>query len=456
MPDSSLEKIYYNLPVFLQNIIFSAYGFSTYRKRYNRMFFQYLEQLKMMDLWTADEIKEYQDKSFVRIVNHAYRTVPFYRKWYDECGVDVQEIKSLDDLHKLPILTKNMAKKNQANMVSNAYSKRSLVKCLTSGTTGAPMTIYHTRDSLAFQWAVWWRHKSRFGLSRTDRHLTFGARIPIDQNQSMPPYWRKDHINNRVYLSTYHISERTLPDILAFLNRSKFDFFTGYPSAMFILASLIEESGLKLINSPKYIVTGSDALLPKYKETISRVFKAPVTEQYGMVEFAGNMAKCECGLFHEDFECCYIEDMPFDNSELGALLLTGWGNFAMPFIRYEVGDFALRSNQACKCGRNSKCFSSIEGRLEDYILTPDGRRIIGMNQVFEYAKHVKEIQIHQSATDQIVFRVVPEDGFGVEDKEALTREFQRRAGTDISIRFTTVDSLERSSSGKLKAVISDV
>jgi len=455
MPNSITEKIYYKMPVALQNTIFSVYGWNLARKRYNRWFHHHLKKLKKMEWWSFQQIEEYQNKCFVDVVAHAYKTVPFYRKWYDECGLDINKIQSLSDLSKLPILTKQMVRENQDSFVSNVYKRKSLIEGLTSGTTGTPLTIYQTREGLALQWAIWWRHLMRFGIAFNDKILTFGARLPIDQNQQKPPYWRNDYYNNRVYLSTYHISKGTIEDIVSFLNRSKFDIFTGYPSAMYVMASLIEERGLRLHNSPKYIVSGSDALLPKYSKLISSVFGSPVTEQYGMGEFAGNMSKCEHGIFHEDFECCYIENSN-SHSEFRRLLLTGWGNYAMPFLRYEVGDFAMPLHKNCSCGRKSKCYSTIEGRLEDYVVTPDGRKIIGMNQVFEYAKNAKEIQIYQSSQNEIEFRIVTGKNFGDEDKKALVREFRRRGGIDIKIKFKIVNALQRSSSGKLKAVVSDI
>jgi phenylacetate-CoA ligase len=225
---------------------------------------------------------------------------------------------------------------------------------------------------------------------------------------------------------------------------------------MYVLATLIEEAGLRLYNTPKYVVTGADALLPNYETVITRVFGAPVTEQYGMTEFAGNMSKCELGNFHLDFECCYAETQPEKNSGFDGLIMTGWGNLAMPFIRYQVGDYGLPMKQPCTCGRMSQSFTSIGGRLEDYVITPDGRKLIGMNQVFEYAKNAGEMQIYQKTCNEIEFRVIPKKGFGEEDKQALIREFRRRGGEEMHIGFAMVDRLERSSSGKLKAVISEV
>ena len=252
------------------------------------------------------------------------------------------------------------------------------------------------------------------------------------------------------------MSKKTLRDIVGFLNSNHFDFYTGYPSAMAVLAALMEEADLRLFNRPKYVVTGADALLPSYETTINRVFGTPVTEQYGMAEFCGNMSKCEYGAFHLDFECCCTEQVPIEGSDSVKLIFTGWGNLAMPFIRYEVGDLGRPSGGQCTCGRHSSCFSSIDGRLEDYVVTPDGRKLIGMNQVLEYAPNAREIQIYQERVGAVEFRMVPAEGFGEADEEALLREFRRRGGNDISVSFKVVESLNRSSSGKLKAVVSKV
>lgn len=340
-------------------------------------------------------------------------------------------------------------------MVSNKYDRKNLIKESTSGTTGTPLTIYFTPEGLAKQWAIWWRHKSRFGLHRTSRHLSFGGKASVPQGQVGPPYWRSDFFGKRVYLSVYHISSETVADIVKFLDNNHFEFFTGAASGMFALSSAMEENGLTLANPPKWIVAGADVLLPSFKKSFEKAFGAKSTEQYGMSEFAGNMSCCEYGNFHVDFEVCHVEKIPVDGTPYSRLILTGWGNDAMPFIRYEVGDLAVPHDGPCPCGRESECFKSIDGRLEDYVITPDGRKLMGMNQVLQYAENAREIQIYQGSIDSIVFRIVPGDGFGVADRAALKREFLKRAGPEFSVDFEIVDALERASSGKIRAVISE-
>ncbi|MDX1642293.1 MAG: hypothetical protein R3220_11380, partial [Balneolaceae bacterium] len=407
MPDSFAEKIYYKFPYQLQNIAVSLYGLKLKRDRYGKQFSKHLISLKETEWKSREQIGNHQNQSFIKLIHHAYKTIPFYKRWYDECDVNISQIKTVDDLPKLPILTKKMVKQHQEALISNKFDKGSLKKQLTSGTTGTPLTIYQTKDSLNLQWAVFWRFRERFGIRYGDRHLMFGARLPISQNQQKPPYWRHDYFNNRVYLSTPHISGRTVHDIADYLNSIHFDFFVGYPSAMVNLANLMRENDLKLLNNPKIIFSASDALLKNHEEIISEVFGAPVTEFYGNVEFAGTMSKCEHGRFHVDYEHCYVEAQKTENSESHELILTGWGNEAMPFIRYKIGDYGVPLDSDCKCGRKSYTFASIDGRTEDYVITPDERKLIGMNQVFEYAENALEIQLFQKEKEEVTFRIVP-------------------------------------------------
>jgi len=455
MPDSLAERIYYRLPSSMQNLLFTCYGMWLRRLRYNRHFYRYLDDLQRSEWWSKEAIRDYQNQKLRELLKHANETVPFYREWCGDHGVRVEDIRTTDDLPAIPILTKQIVRENQRRMVSTRFNRCSLVKVLTSGTTGTPLEIAITRKGLAFQWAVWWRHRRRFGLHVNDRFLMFGARVPIAQRQQSPPFWRHDLANHRTYLSVYHLTEKNMSLVVDYLNTTHFDFFAGYPSAMLILANHILATGQRLVNPPRMVIAGSDALRPGIETKLREAFGAPVTEQYGMVEFAGNLSKCELGRFHVDFECCHVETLPIDDNQgFVELLLTGWGNPAMPFIRYQIGDCARPSSGPCACGRASECFDSISGRSEDYIITPDGRMIMGINQVFEYASGVNDIQIHQNQIDSIQVHLVPGFGFSDADKAALTRELRRRIGDHMNIEFRIVDSIARTSSKKFKAVVS--
>lgn len=456
MSSHYLEKLYYSFPVSMQNLFFSIYGLKLKKQRYNKYFYNYLSFLKQSEFWDENRIREYQDEKVRFIVKHAYNTVPFYKEWYDSLNIDVNEIQTVDDLHKLPILTKELVRKNNEKLISSNYKKNKLIKVQTSGTTGTPISVYFTREGLAFQWAVWWRHKARFGLNVKNKHLVFGARVPVPLEQKKPPYWRKDFINNRVYLSSYHISKNTIRDIVNYLNDVRFDFYTGYPSAIYLFARLIEEEHLELKNKPRYVVTGAEVLTDTFREQIQKII-APVTDQYGMNEFAGNFSRCETDYYHLDFECCYAELHPLpEANEYQKIIFTGWGNLAMPFIRYDIGDYAKQLESKCSCGRQSLALKEIDGRLEEYIVTPDGRKIMGMNQVFKHASSVKLMQIYQKELEQIEVRIVPASNFDKKDIDIIEEELIKRIGYDMEIVFKIVDKIELSKLGKFRAVISDL
>lgn len=444
------------MPVFLQNVACTVVGAKLHWERYRRPFRAKLEWLRETEWWPADRIREYQTRQLRKLIADAYRNVPYYAQLFDKARIRPEDIAGPESLNIVPILTKQAVREHQDDLVSREFSSLRLLRGLTSGTTGTPITVRTTPEGRVFQWAIWWRHRSRFGLTPGDRYLSFGARVAVPEGQRLAPFWRRNWIGRQTYLSTYHMTPRNLPSIVRWLNTEDFEFFAGYPSALYVLARFLEEGGHSLRRRPKVVVCGADALLPGFEATMARAFGVPITEQYGMAEFAGNLAKCEHGNFHLDFECCAAELHDIPGATLGEkrLILTGWGNPAMPFIRYDVGDYVRPLEGKCPCGRESQTFQSVDGRTEDYLRTPDGRMVIGLNQVLEYAPGAKEIQIVQKTIDEVEFRVVPGKDYGPDDERALTSELRRRVGKSIRIKFSIVDSIPRTPSGKFRAVVS--
>jgi phenylacetate-CoA ligase len=247
-----------------------------------------------------------------------------------------------------------------------------------------------------------------------------------------------------------------MPAIIDFLNRRDVDYYLGYPSAINVLAQYLLENNIQLRQPPSYVITASESLLSVFETRIRQALGATVTDHYGMAEFAGNMAKCEHGRYHLDFECGCLESLPLEasNPSQRSMLLTGWGNPAMPFIRYEVGDYGVPATGPCPCGRQSPSFARIDGRTEDYVRTPDGRMVMGLNQVLEYAAGAKEIQIYQERTEEIEVRVVAGAEYSTASERAMLRELRRRVGDQLAIKFVTVDSIPRNPAGKFRAVVS--
>lgn len=448
------------LPYGMQNLIFSMFGYYNYRLRFGREYERHLSRLLSLEFKSNIEIQEFQNARLSEIGRIAGTQVPFYREIYSEAQLRLLNSGLNEDtLSQLPIIDKSILRSTKSAYFNTSIKPRNLIEIKTSGTSGRPLTVYHTRDSIAHQWAVWGRHKARFGIDqKRSSRLTFGARVPVHAKQERPPFWRINYAMNQTYLSIYHLSPRHMGDIVEYINSRSFEYFDGYPSAMYLLACYMKENRLSFDNPPKMIITGSDVLLPKHIETLESVFSSKVTEQYGMAEACGNFSKCELGRFHLDYEFGYVEyldivDLP--ESPYKRLVFTGFSNRAMPLIRYDVGDLCIPSGNKCSCGRVSPCIDQLSGREEDYIVTPEGRRIQGFNQVLEWAEGTREIQIIQEDRKSINVNIVPNESYNeLRDLRLLDSEFRKRLGHEVTINYHLVESIEKTKMGKYKAVIS--
>jgi phenylacetate-CoA ligase len=458
LTESALESLYGKLPVPLQNAACWYYGFSQARIRYSPTFHTRFAQLVESDFWPRSRIVEYQDDQLRTIVEHAYRTSLFYRERMQSAGISPGDIQTRADLDRLPLLTKEEVRSNLPRMISSAARKRELVLRKTSGTTGKSLSFYRSKASIAFQWAVWWRHRNRFGLDREDWHVHFTPKLVVPPEQSRPPYWRRSAPMKQAFLNAHHFVPAKIRDIIEFLNRNSFAFYSGYPSYIHVLALTAREAGLELTSRPRVVWSGAENLLQRQRRDIEEFTGAIVTDHYGMSEACGYASQCAEGLYHEDFEFGILECLDpvelEDGRVSGRIVCTGFADEALPFIRYETGDVGVwsRSGEICPCGRESPTLVEIRGRAQDYVVTPEGRRIMRFDSVFRDTSNVKESQVIQERPGEIRVRIVKRPGYSASDESFIAGEISRTISPTLKVNFEYVPEIERESGGKFKAV----
>jgi phenylacetate-CoA ligase len=145
-----------------------------------------------------------------------------------------------------------------------------------------------------------------------------------------------------------------------------------------------------------------------------------------------------------------------EDSETGPLLITGLSHDATPMFRYRIGDVGTRAKRPCPCGRASDSFFEVDGRIEDYVLTPDGRLVGRMDHVFKEQLEVAEAQILQRDPSEIEVLIVPRDGYNDASERSVIREIRSRLGPEIGIRLRLVGEIAREPNGKFRAVKSAV
>lgn len=455
------EQFYRLLPVSLQNVLCSVYGWRERRVRFGEEFWDKYRWLLAMERAQPEDIERYQSEQIGKLVQHAYATVPYYRHMMDREGIAPADINSREDLRKLPILTKEEVVQHRQELRSQAL-QGPVRPAKTSGTTGTALSFVTTKEAVAFQWAVWWRHRSRFGITPGMLHLNFTGKPVVPISQRDAPYWRWNWPMRQAIVSMQHLGKREVAAIVEFINAHEFRYFSGYPSLIFALASAAQDAGLEVTRRPSHIFLGAENVQANHKAVIERVFGGKVTDQYGFTEGCGNASRCEFDNYHEDWEFGVLdridEETLEDGSVRGRIVATGFANYAFPFLRYEVGDIGVWAPEGfeCPCGRVGRVLLRIEGRNEDYVLTPEGARIMRFDYIFKDTANIREAQVVQREHGAILIRLVPRSGFSQEDESKLKSMIREWVSPSLKVQIEKVSEIPRGRNAKFRPVVSEL
>lgn len=456
----SLNTIYRYSPIFLQNIICSLYGWKEKKIRFNQKFFNYFNLYTKSEWLSEEEINSLKEKKLREVLKHSLETVPYYKNEWQKIEIDTNSSNIIEELTKLPILTKDDIRKKASDLLSSNVDRKQLLAIHTSGTTGKAITIYKHKESIANQWAIWYRHRNRFKCGINDLHVNFTGKQVVPTKQKKPPFWRFNKPLNQYLINMQHVSPEKIEIIVNFLNTIKPKFYSGYPSIMAEVARLALENNLELKDEakPKYVFAGAENTLDDQKDVLERWTGALITDQYGLTEGNCNLSRCEYGNYHEDFEFCHIEciepEYLPDGRKKGKLIGTAYNNDAMPLIRYDTGDIAIwkPDDFSCACGRKSTVIETIEGRIDDAVLLPDGRKIMRFDYLFKGTDSIIEAQVCQYKEKEVVIKIVIGKSHSIEVEEKLTSDFSEWYCKETKVIIEHVQEIEKTASGKFKAV----
>ena len=455
-----LVKLYSRLPVAAQNVACSLYGWKERRLRFGPAFRHRFTSLKETDRASRSEIEAYQDAQIERLVRHAFDTVPYYRRVMEERGLTPSGITSRDDLVKLPVLTKEVVRANHRDLLSDAHRGRRLRARRTSGSTGTALQVPAPKEAVAFQWAVWWRHRWRFGVQPLTWHVNFSGRPVVPSAQKRPPYWRWNMPMRQLLVGMQQVKRANIASLAVRIDDPRFGFWSGVPSIIHPFVEFLEAEGVVLNHPPRVVFTGAEPTEHFQRAAIKRVTGAIVTDQYGFAEGCGNASRCEHGHYHEDWEFGVLEAVGSEglgNGDVrGKVVATGFANPAFPLIRYEVGDAAVwkPTEFRCSCGRASRVIERIDGRLEDYVVTPEGTRVRRFSYLFKKSHTIREAQVVQERQGRITIRYVPRTRVASDDLEAIRRKVSEWISPTLAVEFEEVGEIPRGAGGKFKAVLS--
>ncbi len=408
------------------------------------------------------DLEELQSAKLRRLVAHAYWHVPYYRRVMDELGVGPRDVRGVQDLRALPLLSKEVVRERfYSDLMSDHHDKKAVLRVSTSGSTGEPLTCWVDRRQLEYRWAATLRGLSWTGYRFGDRSVRlWHQNIGMDRAQ----VWKEkldSWLSRRTLVPAFEFDPARVRAMQEVIRRRRPRLVEGYAESFHFLA----RAGLGPDLRPLGIlglVSSAQTLDAESRRTIEEAFGAKVFDKYGSREFSGIAYECAAGGRHVVAESYVVEILvegrPARPGELGEVVVTDLNNFVMPFLRYQIGDlaYAVDDDEPCPCGRRLPRMGMIEGRVQSMVLGANGRAVPSsffFHLLKDYGYALSRFQIEQTVPGRLVFRFVKADRFHPRVLEELSARMRRYLGGETEIMPEPVDRIEMVSTGKYRAVV---
>lgn len=413
------------------------------------------------------------------IISHAVAQVPYYRRLFAALGLSGAEIGSAADLPALPILSKIELRRNSAELIAATLPPGQQQGELTqsSGTTGQPVRVRQTRQSMAMFSQLkqrelrWFRFDPRAALAviRLPSQLPLTPeRRPLSLGQTLNlPAWPL--VGNffqtgptrcfSVFNPVDHQAE--------WLDRTRPDYVMSYPETFEHLAFAYQNRPRP--DYPRGLLAISEQLTPGMRRRIAATFGAPIHQNYGLNEIGIVASRCrEGGRYHVHAEHCLVEIVDGDGracraGETGRILVTTLTNPAMPLIRYDTGDLAETTEGACPCGRTLPSFGEVKGRYSRIAFLPEHTLgyVAAIRQALEemapeLSANLRQFQVHQFRDQGFELRLVAPGGLPPAFAARINAAWQAAvAGTVLPLRLLEMNHIPRAPGGKFQDFTSD-
>ena len=461
LPDSCRDlAVRHPLPRALDDSVAALYPFLA-----GRRFQRTRRALEDTQWWSAEQLRELQLRFVQRLVMRAWRHTTFYPDAMAERGLEPGDIRSLDDLRALPLITKTLLGERGDGLEVAGSVRGETVTKHTSGTTSVSVPFVASASAWGFEnaffhrWYGWCGH--RVG-SRT-------AVVSAARTSSSSRWFDYNPVANTLNANVHSWSVESRSLIFNALEDFSPVVLRGYPSLLTVLARDVLESGARW-RWPRRIASvflSSESVFEHQLVTIREAFSAPVYSHYGQAEQVALTQQCPHGdLQHIIPEYSFVEVLDADGApagpgEPGVIAGTSFANEAMPLLRYVTADIAvLAPGHRCpSCGREYQSLMRIEGRWGDYIRAKSGRS--WSPNVVDYAtygpQHIKESQIWQPDLHSIVLLVVPDFGYAEADGAHYLELLRSRLDEpSFAYELRLVSEIDRPASMKQRYVRSDV
>lgn len=350
-----------------------------------------------------------------KIIQHAYQTVPFYMNRSREMGLDCGKFERFEDM---PVVTKEDLVLWNDSFISAGYMAEylqgKLLQTHTSGSTGKCANIFwHLKECRRSLLPLWIRRKRFYNINPHDRHCYFYTGRNVGETDM-----EIEEGGFALGFCKSNLTDKKLADVWERMRAFKPVWMNLQPSMAMLLCRVIEKYGLNSIPTLRYVETTGEMLFPHMRKYIQEKLNVAIADQYGCNELNSLAFECPNGYLHCMEENAVVEILdgqgnPVPDGEEGEIVVTSLNNYAMPLIRYRIGDRGRILQKACPCGDSGRVLELTTGRSNDWVIDRDGnllnayifaRCVENVNKIYEHA--VLQFQVIQHAVDDFTINLV--------------------------------------------------
>ena len=432
------------------------------RKRAVEIYFQ----LKKTQFFSVSELRELQFLRFKNLIDHIYLNVPYYRRIMNDLGLTPENFKSLQDLDKLPLLSKRDVRHHSYfDLFSRTHNKRQMLKVTTSGSTGEPFVVYADKFQLEVRFATTLRQLEWTGWRFGDKQIRlWHQKLGMTPLQTLREKFDA-FLLRRSFIPAFEISPKNLQHFIDKIRRVKPVLIDGYAESLNFLAGYLIENNIKGLK-PKAVMSSAQILPDQTRSLIEKSLLTRVYDKYGSREFSGIAYECEENpKMHHVMDESYLLEILVDNrpaeiGEIGEIVITDLNNYSFPLVRFRIGDLAREVEQKpCSCGRSLRLIGEIQGRSQAIVLCADGTWLPGTffaHFFKDYEYLIKHFQIIQDKKDEIVLNYVPGNQFTFQGFEKMIAQLKKYLGANSNLSLLEVETIPMLATGKRSPVVSRI
>jgi phenylacetate-CoA ligase len=409
--------------------------------------------------WSAERLEQLRLERLRSLLTGAGKNVPHYRECFAELGFDPHGIASLDDLQRLPLLTKATIRAEGARMKSEVAGR--LSRCNTGGSSGEPLIFYIGEERVSHDVAAKWRATRWWGVDIGDPEIVvWGSPIELGTQDRIRAI--RDKLMRTELMPAFSMSEANLDAFIERIRTRRPVMLFGYPSAISHIAEHAGKRGVALDDlGVKVVFCTSERLYDHQRAAISAAFACPVANGYGSRDAGFIAHECPQGGMHITAEDVIVEIVDergrvLPPGQSGEIVVTHLATSDFPFIRYRTGDIATLSAERCACGRSLPLLTDIEGRSTDFVVAADGTVMHGLALIYVLRDlpEVGKFKIIQRARDDILVQVVPGEGFDASTEARIVAGIRARVGASVHVGIERLAEIPPEKSGKHRYVVS--